>query len=481
VDRVTQTHASDVKDLLIERGAWDPGRSTSSVAQDWSMEEHRVSPGSPSSADLHDELNRASRKAGTLPKPSAVLGGVLNDVALGVGSFTLGWEIGTGIRKRYLSGLIEPPPQGTPTDWRLRYKNKGDVVGFGQNTPAGGNVIMPRDGWVITYSLDAQRLANFAHYIAADPARCPQAPAPGTWLPGVPKATWDFVFNGNQGSCGGPAITDQGYHVLPLDKKGDGKGAFGPATETQPEGVDTWITSPAPTTTETAADDAVDYIHDHPDEFPTTITWLDSQLDDGTSDDPTIVYVDVPAPEAGETAEAYRERLEDVGIKGRVVPLTGDDVDPQKEPGSITRVEPEPGTRVPTGTTIDIRTQPGEKGEDPVGHPGPDSIPPIDFDPLKSAASAGCASFPLGIPCWMHDLLGEWVGTPVTPSWTFEFPFVAGTGDFTVDLAMFDTIAPDLRAILLVLAIASMAWVFMGLAFGGGPDTSKQGDGKGDG
>ena len=66
----------------------------------------------------------------------------------------------------------------------------------------------------------------------------------------------------------------------------------------------------------------------------------------------------VPAPTPGETATAYTQRLQQLGLVGRVTTLTDLATDPGFGPSEVVRTSPQPGTRVQTGTTVDVTVNP---------------------------------------------------------------------------------------------------------------------------
>jgi hypothetical protein len=199
----------------------------------------------------------------------------------------------------------------------------------------------------------------------------------------------------------------------------------------------------------------------------------------GPDEMPTVVPAVVP----GSLPSTVETQLDDARLAPHIVTAPTDD--PLVGPNVVTHtpLSPRPGTQVAPGTEVAVEVN-SSTAADPSPTSGsgtgtidwgsPDAPPGIQLDPLMTAGAIGCTSFPFGVPCWVVGALNNWVGSPVTPSWHFKFPFAPD--GFDVDLAIFDDYMPEIRTVLLATSLIAMAWFFLGLAFGG-----PSGRGKDDG
>lgn len=188
---------------------------------------------------------------------------------------------------------------------------------------------------------------------------------------------------------------------------------------------------------------------------------------------PAIGSFELPAPEAHETYDAYIGRLQALGHVGTTtkVELSTDTLDPAREAGEVVRTTPAQGTVIAPDTAVTVRVNPADAPPATATTPGlpssgsgctPWTSPAINLAPLNVELPD---TFPFGVPFWVKDALDNWVGTAEIPEWEFHFPY---GGDFTVSLEMFDPHMPAIRAVLLVVSILSLAWLFMSAALGFG-------------
>jgi hypothetical protein len=108
---------------------------------------------------------------------------------------------------------------------------------------------------------------------------------------------------------------------------------------------------------------------------------------------------------------------------------------------------------------------------DPLGHPGPDSIPAVDFGPLS--VDSGCTKFPFGVPCWVLGALGGWSGAGSCPSFEFPMPNMAG-GDVPVDFCTLQPMVDVVRPVVAIGSLIGLAWLFMGAAMGFGAASTEE-------
>jgi len=146
-----------IAEHLARGGAADvPGVACATTCADWWLQEHRPIPNQPTSQALHAEL-RSARSAATKVLPRLR---VLGTISLGVGTFAVGWKIGTGIRTKILKlGVPDPPqPKTSPASGTLRFKSAGYSSSL-NTTP------LPADGWVLHwwYGSSEWTAVNLSH------------------------------------------------------------------------------------------------------------------------------------------------------------------------------------------------------------------------------------------------------------------------------------------------------------------------------
>lgn len=201
--------------------------------------------------------------------------------------------------------------------------------------------------------------------------------------------------------------------------------------------------------------------------------WIDYQLDPVNYPDPTQ-YV-LPQIQTGETADAYRTRLQSLGQLGTITIEPATEPDYRFPPGAALGALPAPGSSVAPGTDVVVY-------ENPSNVPDPDAPipdaggctpwvkPDIDTDPLF--VSNPLDKFPFGIFTWAYTGLAQFVDSPEAPSFSWSFPGYDGT--LTIDLAVVQPMVDILRPVMVFLFGFGVIW-FFGRAFlgmsGGKGDT----------
>jgi hypothetical protein len=193
---------------------------------------------------------------------------------------------------------------------------------------------------------------------------------------------------------------------------------------------------------------------------------------------PPVLPVVVPAPDPGETADAYIARLQGLGLLGRAVVLPDDAPDPSVGPGEIvaSRVSPRPGTRAAPGTTVTVTVNP-DTAPDPTPPDPPGPNPPgINLSPLRAASP--CSVFPMGVPCWVVDAAQQLSASARAPvfHWTLPGRGSQGTKDATVTVDLSDwSTARDIvhPVLLLAFTIALGIGLFSMSGFGSAAPATK--------
>lgn len=444
-----------VADFIQRGGATStvPPVGNAGVVDDLWLSEHRPMPNQTSSAALHRELLQLRTRVGVLPRLASAAG----TVTLGATAFSVGWAIGTGIRKKYIEfdapvqPATQPGPQIAPGSWTLTPRGKGDNLdtanpaqrtfpwetGFqlrfklsGSSTYEG--LFWDKDGCsAMGYPWQAMAPAGLSVIAtgAGTANNCPQAGqvATGVYLGqrATPKSG-PRVYDGQAAALSTPAV-------------------------------------PADVNDDLAEQRTLTELDTYPQDYPTLLPWLDSELG-GPSADPTGAEVEIPRPREGEVYADYASRLQEAGLSAVRADVASPE--PGVEPNVVLSTSPAGGTRVATGTEVTVRTQPATAPGAGGGDPG---LHAIDLGPLRVAQA--CAQFPFGVPCWLLDTVQEWVveGSD-PPSWTIPFPYTAE--GFTLDLELLEGIAPMIRGLLLVLATVGLATRFYSWATGrpGGGD-----------
>lgn len=402
-------------------------------------------PNQPSSQALHNELRTLRTRVGVLPKWGI---GTTGTVLLGAVAFDVGWKIGSSIRAKYMTNEI---PAG--------------LTGFSGNievvsttlTPVNQGVSLltstapyaPSDGFKVRQSV---KLNGGAPYTSDSFAECKNNNYPETNKAPVGSSLHEIV--GSTVSCTTQPGTGKIYAAfVPYKAK------TAPTTHDGESATFTNGTTPADVPDELAKQRVRTQLDTYANDYPTLIPWLDSQLG-GPGADPTGATVTIPSPNGDETYSQYITRLQAQGLVGTRVDTA---IDTSVGPDVVTGTTPAPGTRVTAGTTVEVKTNPANAPAPSNGFFTPPTIPAFSLPSVPLA----CTTFPFGVPCWVKDLLSQWSGSPVTPSWTFHFPFQGDGETTTISMEMFDSYMGTIRTVAGIAICASMTWLFFSLAFGG--------------
>ena len=244
-----------------------------------------------------------------------------------------------------------------------------------------------------------------------------------------------------------------------------------------------------------------------PDHFPSEWTGTEGDVIEITptpgttveTPDPDVVIdadgVDVPAPLPNEVYTDYRNDLNTAGLNEVNSPLDPTTYDPFTGPDVVIHVSPSPGTAVAPGSDVNTDSNPdtlpataagtGGAGGTPV-ETDPFTSPTVDPDGIEfPSIPTPCNVFPFGIPCWIVNQLGQFIASPVTP--TFDVPVGAASGVLGSQVLHIDlgdvfglntnVIMQYARPILLFMAFAGfLLWIGhwgSGSGGGGGGDEYK--------
>jgi hypothetical protein len=217
---------------------------------------------------------------------------------------------------------------------------------------------------------------------------------------------------------------------------------------------------------------------------PTTVTTPDTPVHITQNPDP--LPLELPQPDANETADHYKARLVALGLIGSVIffsladnagnPDMGPDAPavitvPQPATGggttTITRTLtpgswPLPLPRITPDTPVTIyRNPPGaQPAPEPLPAPGAGggggscSCPPIDLSPLTSISAS--TKFPFGLFAWAGGILGTFDVSPVAPG--FDIPVTGVTAHYAGDLHYFNGYMSTIRGIESVVMWIGAIW-----------------------
>lgn len=189
----------------------------------------------------------------------------------------------------------------------------------------------------------------------------------------------------------------------------------------------------------------------------------------------------IPTPAPYELVTKYVTDLNTAGFTNVITTTASDEnEDPTRGPSEVIGVTPKTGTSVSDQSQqVSVLGNPAD-APSPAGDTNPGTstgsgapifnapnIPSLDMDPLRAVGNL-CTTFPFGIPCWMFSLVGQFAGSPITPSVSFHFPFNGDDSNMTtLSLSVLDPYIVAIRASLTIVILAFMVWKFYSLAFGG--------------
>ena len=157
-----------------------PGVDCGSRCADFWVEEHRPIPNQPSSTQLHRELRSLRIRARVLPALR-----VAGTIGLAVGTFDVGWKIGTGIRTKLLKLEV---PEHTPWNpsWQqqLTFRTQGSGLGA-------SGLNFPYDGWLWEWSSNGAYWGNYwvTPVENGTAEACPASSNPA----GIPSGFTEFI------------------------------------------------------------------------------------------------------------------------------------------------------------------------------------------------------------------------------------------------------------------------------------------------
>jgi hypothetical protein len=423
------------------------------------------------SSGLETGVTRGARLLSVASKtlPALRLFGV---VGLGVTAGQLGWKIGTKFFKwtHPAAPASGPPGHGsyTFTDWEMEPIAQGA-------TDANG-VPAPFEGYYLDYNLRSSGSVIDRQANVAQTTLCYEFPD----VPAFPEVTVGgfgfYAKTTGYGSChwasdgttsqkiGAVFSTGSQFDSTPVHTYDAGTDGTPDATRSAPSsasttdldnGVATAVADPiaAPT---------IDYIINKSALVPATIA----------PPDPTKILVLAPA--SHETFAQYQTRLAAEGLLGTITrsDLSDAQTDPARGPNEAVRTSPAAGTEVAPSTDVTVYTNP-DSAPDPAGGSGPfgaPTIPAIDLSPLN--VTAGCTTFPFGVPCWLSGAVGGFGGTGHCP--VFDFPLPTYSKHIHVDLCTIQPAVDVVRPVFLIGSLLGLAWLFMGAAMGFGGSAGKE-------
>lgn len=351
--------------------SYDPVREAEEILR---RQQRTLPPSNPEARRLWSQVRAMGAKAG-LSVPLRALG----TVGLVVGTFEIGWKIGTGINAKFLKiGIPEWSAASSMRNWTsIRWRQARSRSFFGAYYPA-------QDGWLINVS-------HCCNGSSVD--RWAGEPCPVSGL--VPPAP--FITQGPEASTARCAAPDGGYVAQDVYygwAPEDALTPTGPIEEYTSQPYSRSSAAPRPPS-QTAVEQAVDSELDKPDN-ELLRQWLNYQLGSPGEQDPTGDGVNVPQPAAapGDAAETFVQQLEGLGLTNvKFKVLSTPDFDPAFREGAVVSVSPSPGTSVEPGEEIVVtvnrtaqRQNNGECDRSPRQDPG---LPPAGGDEfaLKDAFS----------------------------------------------------------------------------------------------
>jgi hypothetical protein len=235
-------------------------------------------PGAGYSADkVAEQLYKLGATVKALPDPGLLTKAAGRATAVGT-AFTVGWEIGTYIRKTYLTLEDVPPPTAEIANWKLAYGNgvaSNWLCGYNwEGSACIGNGHFYIEGKILTPGFGAVGLNadNQPIDINSWTTACssPDKPDPQATMPGG----WRWLMQ--VGPC--PFMWGRSsFHWVPFHRGRLGPpmpGVDGPSVG---DGTPIKPGQPAPTEAE-AIQLLIDALRDHPDQYAALIPWLELQL-----------------------------------------------------------------------------------------------------------------------------------------------------------------------------------------------------------
>lgn len=176
--------------------------------------------------------------------------------------------------------------------------------------------------------------------------------------------------------------------------------------------------------------------------------------------------VTIPQPRTGETAAAYNQRLQELGLNSAIRQRASGDNDPTVGPDGITKITPSAGEKVTTGTAVEVETNPSDApapGTGGGGTPGGGSAPQcglsppaarVDLSPLSRLDARG--RFPLSLLTWVTGTVGGLAGERVPPE--FQVSVWGQSAGSQQWWGLVDPIFVLLRGLFVVVLWVGVVW-----------------------
>ena len=325
--------------------AYDPVREAEEILR----QQQRTLPASnPKVLSLWQQLRTTTVRTG-LSTPMRALG----TIGLAVGSFEIGWKIGTGINAKFLRiGVPEAVPH-TNTDFRGN--GSAQLLTFYPEgtDPYFGRVILPEDGFIWERKTDSGRYSYWRTGAPEDDCDMNRV---------VPPPELEVVTSGFYGPhCGYLPDRATDYHI-----------AYVPEDEMVPKGpIEPYTNQPfsksssAPTApTQSTVESTITTQLDDP-KNQTLRDWLNYKLGSPGQDDPTgegetnpITYEMPNCP--GLTYDACAQAIRDTGFDGPVnrVDRTFETADVTKPGDAVLDTDPNAGARVDADGSVTVDANP---------------------------------------------------------------------------------------------------------------------------
>lgn len=170
---------------------------------------------------------------------------------------------------------------------------------------------------------------------------------------------------------------------------------------------------------------------------------------------------EVPAPQAGETGEAFKGRLEGLGFTDVVLhTLPEASTDPHVGPSEVAYTSPSAGTRVKPEARLDVEENPTNAPVPPSGGGiGSPTLPGIHLPKLALL----CNTMPFGVPCWLVHQLEAFSGTGAPPVWHIHSFKVYGTyktPEASISLAPLEGIMEIVRPFMVIFGTIGIVLLF---------------------
>ncbi len=178
---------------------------------------------------------------------------------------------------------------------------------------------------------------------------------------------------------------------------------------------------------------------------------------------------------SGKTWTEYQSLLSGLGLSIKLGVVGQAAASPELGPNAVLTVNPQSGTRVAAGSTVEVIANPATiaapssaPSDNGIASPQEDApLPAIDLSPLN----VGLADkFPFGVPGWVAGKLGGFGGGEACPVFEHDLPF---DRKIKADGCVIEPARAIYRPVLVVCSFLGLAWMFMGAAMGFGAGASE--------